>query len=98
MKRLIVFSLLFLFMLIYLPTIKCTEDAYAKEKVCELYGECEVDYYYSVFSILINRDRGQFECVSLNKLYLVGIVTFLLLSSIVLAYTGDYLYSKYRDI
>jgi hypothetical protein len=95
-----VFAILFFFMLVFLPVIKCAGSVDASKKVCALYSLCYTDYYVSVARMISMWGQWGTVCPDSNTgpivavIYLIGL---LVLSYLVSAVIVHY-YQKYRDI
>jgi len=94
MRKLIIGAIIFYFLFAFLPVIECENDAEVREKVCELYGTCEVDLYYPMSLIIF--DGCPYQEVSVFRI--TAITVLFLAFSTGAAYGIDYLYTKYRDI
>jgi hypothetical protein len=93
-RKLIIFIVLFCIFFIYLPLINCVPNSEVKEKFCNSYGFCIVDVYYSLFAVIIEPDL----CTnSLSTILKFGLTVIMIIVTISLSFTIDYLYIKYRD-
>ncbi|OGJ21231.1 hypothetical protein A3K73_02325 [Candidatus Pacearchaeota archaeon RBG_13_36_9] len=98
-RKIVIFLIVFFLISIYLPTIKCFEEYSVSPGFCKLYGLCEVERYYSLWSATINYNKLIGMCDAFN--YPLSYVLLLDLVSIVSAYliscVIESFYKKYRD-
>ena len=64
-RKLDIFVILFFLSYVFLPVVKCIDDHAAAEKFCQQYGICEVDYYFSLATLILHYD-GEFLCPATN--------------------------------
>jgi len=99
-RKLLVFAILFFTLFFYVPVIKCLENTDAKDRVCELYGACETDYYYPLSGIIGLRKNldGLCPAASLNGFMLISMTGGAIGVSYLLACLLDKYYEKYRNV
>jgi hypothetical protein len=94
-RKMIAWSIVSIFLLFYVPTVRCIDGIKTGASTCNDLGLCDTDYYYSVGNLLL----GQ-PCTSIS----VNIPMLLLLTALLLSVTyviicvADSYYSRYRDV
>ena len=98
-RRLLVFGVILFFLFLYLPIIKCLDNTDAKAKVCELYGECTTDFYYSASGMIGMWDQWKELCpvTPMTRIGVIVLVTLVFAISYILAWGLEYYYEKFRN-
>ena len=99
-KRKIILTItLFIIVYFFLPSVNCMEDFPTSQKICHQYGECEVDYYFSLSRITFGYQDGEFYCPD-THFTVIGMIS-LMISILIFTYlvvcTLDWCYTKFRD-
>lgn len=98
-SKIILFLIIFFLIIVYLPTIKCFKEHTVKHDFCDIYGLCEVERYYSLWSATIHHNKLMDMCDAFN--YPLSYIVFIDLIAVASAYLMscliDLLYKRYRE-
>jgi hypothetical protein len=97
-RRILLTGGIFLFVLMYVPLIKCLDDVKTGTSTCKEMKICTTDYYNSIGKVLLTYGTPVCPKNQLTPLGLALLIVLCMVASYLVACGIDLLYTKYRDL